>query len=559
MSWLKSKVVLCAIFTLIVSALTMSAYLRGPLDGHFDKYLMPAERWGFPAELQARGLEPLYRTDNDSGWDGQFYYFIANDLFAQKDTAEHIDADAYRYQRVGLPLFANILSKFALQDWVSPKMFYLANLLAILLGTMAGAWFFGSAGISPFWILGWSLGIGVQITLLNGLPDGAADGFLILAMVLARRSRHAFYAVAISFACLSREAYILFPLLFAGFQLLHDLQKKELGQRLRIHFFLLLPMGIFAAWQIFVRMRFTLTPAQQSAQVLGAPFKRAYELLAAGFRGNYPGIAAGFDSYVAAGGIVLFLALLVLAIRSAISVPVLHSFFRRDPFSSAVAIFMLVLCALYACFGDTVMWNFTGYAKAGSLFLFLIPFLAALGYRPPGITFAGFALILTLYFGAMGWNLRVAGSPIRYVLDQQCQHPKFRPLSSCKEHFLWNGSDLPGLVGGVDGTSRVAASVSSPSGYLSYGPYIDLPAGKYRVVVDYSATIQKAGSVDVVGKGAHDALVELARAELIAGRHLELVLSIDAAIPVRAVEIRTLFSAGELTLHSVSMQLLDYH
>jgi len=80
----------------MVSIYTMTTYLKGPLNGNFDHYLMQADRWGMPEEIKQHGVTPLYLDEWNSGWDGQFYYYIANDLLGYKDTPEHIDADAYR-------------------------------------------------------------------------------------------------------------------------------------------------------------------------------------------------------------------------------------------------------------------------------------------------------------------------------------------------------------------------------------------------------------------------------------------------------------------------------
>jgi hypothetical protein len=49
--------------------------------------------------------------------------------------------------------------------------------LIVLVAVGMAAFFFQRKGISPYWALFWALGIGTQVTQLNGLPDAAADGW----------------------------------------------------------------------------------------------------------------------------------------------------------------------------------------------------------------------------------------------------------------------------------------------------------------------------------------------------------------------------------------------
>jgi hypothetical protein len=53
----------------------------------------------------------------------------------------------------------------------------------------------------------------------------------------------------------------------------------------------------------------------------------------------------------------------------------------------------------------------------------------------------------------------------------------------------FSGSDLPGLIGQVNGTGR-SASANDGSGILSFGPYISLPHGTYIATMDFNAELQ---------------------------------------------------------------------
>ncbi|MCQ2031179.1 hypothetical protein [Stutzerimonas zhaodongensis] len=55
-------------------------------------------------------------------------------------------------------------------------------------------------------------------------------------------------------------------------------------------------------------------------------------------------------------------------------------------------------------------------------------------------------------------------------------------------NYSINGADLPGLVGRSDATYRIASSINDAPGFLSYGPYIKVPAGRYKVTLSYEST-----------------------------------------------------------------------
>ena len=103
------------------------------------------------------------KTPGHSGWDGQFHFYIANDLLLQKDTAQHIDAPTYRYQRIGLPLLARGLAFLTFSDWVSPLAYWGTSVLLVAAGTFAFAWMLATLGLPPWLSLVWALSGGVQV------------------------------------------------------------------------------------------------------------------------------------------------------------------------------------------------------------------------------------------------------------------------------------------------------------------------------------------------------------------------------------------------------------
>jgi hypothetical protein len=541
----------------MVSIYTMDTYTKGPLNGNFDHYLMQADRWGMPEAIKQHGVTPLYLDQWNSGWDGQFYYYIANDLLAQKDTASHIDADAYRYQRVGIPALSKLLSLALFQDWVSPFIYYLTHCLLILLGTAVAARFFIKEGLPAYWIIPWSVGMGTQITLLNGLPDGAADALLIIGMVSAYQKKYWLYSITITFACLSREAYVAFPAIFFGAQILERLLKQKSIKPYSELFLMLCPLAIFVAWQSFIRMHFAMTPAEQSAAVLGFPLKSLVVHLIAGLQGQYPNMGSGWDSYMAGIGLVLFSVLLAWTLWTIAKTKPVKSVLHRDIVRNTAGAFTLMLLLLYLCFGDTVIWNFTGYMKAGGLFLFCIPFIAAITHRSLHKSTFVLAMTITAFFCWQGWALRVAQPPIKYKFDTHCHHLKVDVSGACLEKFVWQGDELAGLVGTPQNGARIATQGITRSGFMSYGPYIELPKGKYRVELTLSGDGADLGYTDIIGVDATNTAVTLAKKTLTAGKEvkIETVLEVEGSF-IRSLEVRTWYQSGNLSIQSLTIERL---
>lgn len=388
---------LAIIATLITLVLTMT-YVNGALQGRFQHLFLPSQVFGIPEQLAAHGYEPLFQDGHSVGWDGQFYFSIANDPLARRDTPRHIDYDAYRYQRIGLPLLAFVAARLTGQNWVSPQTYYLTSLFILFTATWMGAWFLGKRGVHPAWMLIWTLGMGTQVTQLHGLPDAAADGLLIMALVCLQNRHRLSYNVLASLAALTRETYIIFPvaILVAGFLL--DALDQGWQSRLRLSSLLshlrrgwhnLLPIWVFLAWQAFVRHRFQMSPSAQASiiEILDWPFKQIFRFLLAPLTGLRP---PDRPSLMESAGVLIFLAVLLTAAW------ILNGFIRRtlrqriSP-SSVVAtnlgigMAFALITGMYFCFGRIVMMDNTGYWKAASIFLLMYPLLAAIEGRsiPP--------------------------------------------------------------------------------------------------------------------------------------------------------------------------------
>jgi hypothetical protein len=379
------------VLTLLFCTLVLTIYVPKTLLGNFDFHVLSSKMFGVPSELRQKGISELY-SKFESGWDGQFYYYIANDILASKDTAEHLDAAAYRYQRVGLPLLAHIVSRLTFQDWVSPSLYFLTSLGLILIATYMAAEYFRKRGSCPYWALVWSLGYGTQVTLLNGLPDAAADALLIIAILSLLQGKLWIYAAAAMFAGLSREVYVIVPTVIGVYSCYAYFRQGGTPSQLSdkiiyLYFRVALPhipaLLAIVGWQWYLHYRFGVSPSSQAAGILGLPFVTTVQYLFWNLSGAQLLIRGRIDSYAETAALLGYVALLfitfVLALSALRDALARHKNGTDTPDSWLVGFYLavLIIVGLYTAFGPTVIMDRTGYLKAANFFLFVVPFIIA--------------------------------------------------------------------------------------------------------------------------------------------------------------------------------------
>ncbi|WP_227721658.1 hypothetical protein [Yersinia proxima] len=383
----KNKIKIFIIFVFLVYTLfSFGIYQARTLNGNINNHILAGEMFGVPTALKDKGLSALYTGPKGTGWDGQFYYYMSNDVLALKDTPNHIDSPSYRYQRVGLSLYAAVVAKALGMDWVSPSAYFLSYLFLLSAATWAGANLFSKLGISPLFILLWSLSVGTQVTLFNALPDAAADAFLILALSAVLSKKYILSVIPFAFSALSREVYVLFPSLILLFILIESVLFKHGNLYVNLknirskifkynsYYFLLVPGVVAVCWHFYVVQHFGIAPSQQAINILGYPFVAWEKYFSSGLNGNHILVGANWTAYAEAMTLFLFLVTLILA--TCISLSIL---FKKNslitPEVRGIALTLISFSVLYACFGSTVIAHYTGYFKAVALFFFLIPLL----------------------------------------------------------------------------------------------------------------------------------------------------------------------------------------
>ena len=419
-----------ALIFLTYTLLSFGFYQARTLNGEINNHILAADMFGVPADLKERGIKTLYHGPVESGWDGQFYYYMSNDILGLKDTASHIDTPSYRYQRVGLSLYAAIVAKILGRDWVSPTIYFLSYLLLILAATLAGAHLFSRLGIHPAFILLWSLSAGTQVTLFNALPDAAADSFLILALAAVYAKRYALSVIPFAFAALSREVYVLFPsfiLLFHCINLVSEIKgSREWGLRAVVsrflqwrHYYLLALPGLVAViWHVYVTQHFGAPPVTGAGIVLGYPLAAWTDYFLSGIKGNHLFVGPGLPAYAEAGSLLLFLTMLAAALWISIYIYI-KRYQSVSPEIRGLVLTALCFIFLYASFGPVVIKHYTGYLKAAAVFFFLIPLLliATDAIRKKQV-FVYLLLVIAFSFPAY-YSMKVRILPFSGVNDDQ--------------------------------------------------------------------------------------------------------------------------------------------
>jgi hypothetical protein len=206
----------------------------------------------------------------ENGYDGQFSYYIARD---PSHAAPCIDAPAYRYQRILLPIMGRALA-LGITDLI-PLAFVVINLIALVGSTLLLENLLEAQKVSRVYALAYGLFGGLVIAMRLSTSEPLAYGLVVLAIWLGQREenltvktsgenekRPAFSAssfvlnvaslwfklylavpIVLALAALAKETTLLFT---AGYGLYYLAQKRWSSAVI-----LALVVGIpFALWQV---------------------------------------------------------------------------------------------------------------------------------------------------------------------------------------------------------------------------------------------------------------------------------------------------------------------
>ncbi len=363
-----SAIFISIIFTTI-TFFTQILYTSGDLGGSFNKYMLPTERFGIPNFLAEKGIQSFTKDFLNTGWDGQFYYYISNDLFNSKNISKNLDSPAYRFQRVGLPLTANLVAKVFFQEWVSPLTYYFTNFIMVLVALILLSKFLKEQRLNPYLSLIWALGAGTQLTLSRGLPDSFADACLIIGIIFYLNKKISRSTIFFILASLSREIYLVIPIILWVHQIFVFVKNKQFFDfiiRQKIHYYLLAPI-FYVLWMLYIRIEFGHFPSQDAVQggILDTvPFRAWYKMLISSYSGTHPNHDLHEWKLLSSYMILIISTFFLIA-------KILLDFKNWKDAYYSIALSFAPIIMLYSFFGTTVMAHFSGYFKSATIFFFL--------------------------------------------------------------------------------------------------------------------------------------------------------------------------------------------
>lgn len=204
-----------------------------------DQFLPPQER---PPDLVVFRSSP--------GYDGQFYYYLAKHLSGRPDELKYFDIPAYRYQRIGYPLLARLLS-FGNASAI-PSGLLLANLLSIFASIILLSIWFRERGIDPRYTSLFALSGTLIYPLVRDLSEPTAAVFMIGGLFAYFRRRYWPAGLLLGYAMLTRE-------LSFGIAMVLVVDGLFLRKQKRSWITPLLSSCIMFSWHLFVFIRTNAT------------------------------------------------------------------------------------------------------------------------------------------------------------------------------------------------------------------------------------------------------------------------------------------------------------
>jgi hypothetical protein len=218
-----------------------------------------------------------------TGYDGQFFFYIAQDPLLQSDETErHLDSPAYRYRRILLPVLGWLTSggNPEVLQWTLP----LIGLLAILGSGLLLARALARRGASPWLSVIYMLSIGPVVGTLNDLSDPLAAGLFVAGLIWWSENRALPALLAFTAAPFARELFIV-PV--AAICLIELARWRWRGWPW------LLPIASFGAWALYVAAIFSGRPARgtEVAEPSIVPIAGAISKVGSVLRGDVTGAA----------------------------------------------------------------------------------------------------------------------------------------------------------------------------------------------------------------------------------------------------------------------------
>ncbi len=380
----KSAIATILVFLFFFSA--MRGYLKKRYRGNYSGFLkISSKRIDKNPILKERGDLTKGLVIKKHGYDGQFFYFITFDPFAEKYKdkpkiyRKFLDIPPYRYGRIGFPLLVKIFSLD--KPELYPEVMVYTILLAIFLSAFFLVKILIFYGKDPLWALIYLAIPSFYFSLFYALPEAVAGAFLLGGFYFYIKERFVFSSLLFALAILTRETIIIFVLVLATFESL----KTKSSKRPVLLFSSIFP---YFLWKIFLTWRFFpdygWRPFLSNSEIITTPFSGVAKLFWSTSHGFYrKGIkeAAVFFSVII---ILLFLFSIYLLWK------------KWGPLSISLPLYsLLILSTKYH-----KVWRHIGNAERISYEIFLLFVLLFASHRYKAsekYTFLCFFFLLAIY------------------------------------------------------------------------------------------------------------------------------------------------------------------
>jgi hypothetical protein len=214
---------------------------------------------------------------NIGGYDGLTFYRLALDPFTRVQAAHGIRLDnpPYRQQRIGYPFIVWMLS-LGHSAWV-PALLVGVNIIAAAAMAAFGGAFAKKFGQHALWGVIVPLHPGFVLTFSRDLSEIVAASFAMGAIWAAASRRNVTAALLLTCAVLTRETTLLLAFALVAVWIIERLLRRE--RRIGAVMFVI-PIAVYALWQVFLAMRWGVTPLRSGAPDIAMPFVEYARFLA---------------------------------------------------------------------------------------------------------------------------------------------------------------------------------------------------------------------------------------------------------------------------------------
>jgi len=210
----RARCALVALLGVLAVFAWTTAKVHYTCDGNWTAVFCTGANLPIPPDLR----ETTYLFPGD-GYDGQFYRYLAHDLFQQKGYFRYIDSPRYRGRRVLISALAWVLA-FGQARWVDTS-YIVVEMFFFGLGVYWTARILQSRGRSPYWGLLFLVVPGTLATIDRMLLDGPMTAIFAGFIWYLEQRRWGIVWLLCAAALLTRDTGLFLPVAVALDRLLH--------------------------------------------------------------------------------------------------------------------------------------------------------------------------------------------------------------------------------------------------------------------------------------------------------------------------------------------------